>query len=885
MPLVLLLFLLISSNLIVSNESSSFDLTLNIDGINNEFRFVEVPKSTKNYYLPSTIILDDIENPTLLNSSDTTPIQNYHVESDEDLFGFATVVNNQNSNSNQLYAMIQTSDGLFYDISPPMSITQIRRKRALNSDYIVRSQNSIIEHAYVTIKWNNNNNRQRREIDETEMTTIDTLVNETRVPASESMGTSTLPSVSLPDIMENITIPSAENDTEIIMNFTTTTTTPRPIPEKSRHLYLEIVAVIDSLITNDLRALLNKTELETIEILKLYYIHIFMGVEQLYRQSLLHETLDVHIRLSKIIFATDKHRLPWESFKNISSITNAYRKSPNNVHLRPNISMNLLKSLHHAYISDKFDTRFFNNEADHVITFTRLDLIDGAGSAYVLGTCLPQYKYSIVQEDLNAFSVTITVTHELGHNLGLDHDEIENQCNSPRFRYIMSPKNMNTVDRRQLPYFSECSIAQLNHFADNTTTTCWKNEIISTRNDTNLEKIRNIISMNLGQIVNVHQQCQLQYGPKALPFVSVTYNSKNYSLYEENICNQLRCFKAPEDDYMYWQDGAFDGTSCGENHVCYQKQCISTNATMNESDLANCPYGDLFVPIPMLNLMDKFTSGNMLCADALDLLKTRGMNVTYLCYNSTLPFRRLCCEECKKHLIPECGDLHTRCSMFTQYCEMKYMSVNGVPVTELCPYTCGQCPRQPLPPTTTTTTTTTISKTTKKALVTKPARKLTTKKAKLTTPKPRKYVKTQTFDKYTCIDLADCSKLIKDYSKLKKNVKNWCTEYSTMINDKYFVEMCPKYCSLCNITSECDEYKLCRNNGTCIKNKHDTYQCLCSTSKFYYGTLCEYRRTCLDNPCNTKTEYCFQTQGENYLCLSKQDKEQMRVILNEKKLI
>ncbi|CAF4423377.1 unnamed protein product, partial [Adineta steineri] len=88
----------------------------------------------------------------------------------------------------------------------------------------------------------------------------------------------------------------------------------------------------------------------------------------------------------------------------------------------------------------------------------------------------------------------------------------------------------------------------------------------------------------------------------------------------------------------------------------------------------------------------------------------RGMNVTYLCYNSTLPFRRLCCEECKKHLIPECGDLHTRCSMFTQYCEMKYMSVNGVPVTELCPYTCGQCPRQPLPPTTTTTTTTTISK-------------------------------------------------------------------------------------------------------------------------------------------------------------------------------
>jgi hypothetical protein len=50
----------------------------------------------------------------------------------------------------------------------------------------------------------------------------------------------------------------------------------------------------------------------------------------------------------------------------------------------------------------------------------------------------------------------------------------------------------------------------------------------------------------------------------------------------------------------------------------------------------------------MLNLIDKFTMGNMLCVDALNLLRSRGMNVTFLCYDSMLPFRRLCCEECKK---------------------------------------------------------------------------------------------------------------------------------------------------------------------------------------------------------------------------------------------
>jgi hypothetical protein len=561
MTSVLLLLLLIGTNLINLNNSSSFDLKLNIDGIDNNFRFFETTKSTKDQQLPSVIILDDEFNPTILNSSHLSSVQTFHVESDENLFGFATTINPISTDSNLLFAMVQTLNGSIYDISAPMSIAQRRRKRSFNDVYIVRSDNSIIEHAYVTIEWNKD--RERRDIEEVETTTNPLDTEETHFSTSEGMDTSTLLSVSLPDTIENMTSPSGENDTELMINATiettTTTTTPRPIPEKSRHLYLELIAVVDSLITNDVRALLNKTELETIEILKLYYIHVFMGVEQIYRQSLIHETLDVHIRLSKIIFATDKHRLPWEKFQNISSLTNTYRKSPNSMHLRPNVSMSLLKSLHQAYTSDKFDQRFFTNDSDHIMTFTRLDLIHGAGSAYVLGTCLPLYKYSIIQEDLNSFSGIVTVAHELGHNLGLNHDETENTCDDPRFRYIMSPKNMDTPDRRQSNYFSECSISQLNHFADNTTTTCWKNPIISTKNDSKFEEIRNTVSTKLGQIIDIHQQCQLQYGPQSVPSISISYNSTNHSLYEENICNQLRCFITPKDDFMYWQGGAFEG--------------------------------------------------------------------------------------------------------------------------------------------------------------------------------------------------------------------------------------------------------------------------------------------------------------------------------------
>lgn len=316
--------------------------------------------------------------------------------------------------------------------------------------------------------------------------------------------------------------------------------------------------MIDSLILHDVRTLLNKTELETIEILKLYYIHIFIGVEQLYQQSLIHATFDIHIRLSKIIFSTDKHRLPWELYKNISSLTNSYRKSHHNMNLRPNISMNILRSLHQAYKSNNFDRRFFTTTADHIMTFTRLDLIDGAGLAYVLGLCLPLYKYSIIQEDLNSFSVMLTVTHELGHNLGLNHDETENECHDPHIQYIMSPKSIQTVTRPRVAYFSSCSIKQLRFFINNTTTKCWKNKIISTSHDKTVETQRKIIFGRLGQIINLRQQCQLQYGLQAIPFISVTFN-KTQTLYEENICKQLKCFKKPYENFMHWQDGAYDG--------------------------------------------------------------------------------------------------------------------------------------------------------------------------------------------------------------------------------------------------------------------------------------------------------------------------------------
>ena len=274
MTSVLVLLILIGAKFIVSSNSLSFDLTLNLDGADTYFRFVETSKSSRKHLLPSIIILNDDQYPKMINSSNLTSVQTYHIDSDENLYGFATVVNNELTDTNLLFAMVQIFNGSFYDISSSLSRTRNKTKRSLNDAYIVRSEYSIIPHAYVTIKWNIE--RKRRELDETEIVSKTSGLKEAQFAASTKTDSSTLSSISSPDTIYS----SNEDSTDLMMTDTTEATTSRPIPEKSRHLYLEIVAVVDSLITNDLRALLNKTELEAIEILKLYYIHVFMGVEQ-----------------------------------------------------------------------------------------------------------------------------------------------------------------------------------------------------------------------------------------------------------------------------------------------------------------------------------------------------------------------------------------------------------------------------------------------------------------------------------------------------------------------------------------------------------------------------------------------------------------------------
>ncbi|CAF3600794.1 unnamed protein product [Rotaria socialis] len=159
MQLTIVLLLSININLIILNNASSFDLTLNINGKNNYFRFFETITSIENLRMPSVIILDD-NNDQSANITNSSFIQIYRIQFNENLFHIATVFSRTVSNSNLLFATIEMSNRSLYEIFPSISMSQTRSKRSFHYDYIVKHNGSILEQAFASIEWRNN--RERR---------------------------------------------------------------------------------------------------------------------------------------------------------------------------------------------------------------------------------------------------------------------------------------------------------------------------------------------------------------------------------------------------------------------------------------------------------------------------------------------------------------------------------------------------------------------------------------------------------------------------------------------------------------------------------------------------------------------------------------------------
>ncbi|XP_041090815.1 A disintegrin and metalloproteinase with thrombospondin motifs 12 [Polyodon spathula] len=225
-----------------------------------------------------------------------------------------------------------------------------------------------------------------------------------------------------------------------------------------------------------------------------------------------------------------------------------------------------LKIVHHAdstlssfckwqkNINPKSDTHPAHH--DVAVLITRKDLCAGKnqpcetlGLSHLSGLCQPHRSCNINED--SGLPVAFTVAHELGHSFSIHHDGQGNDCEPVgRHPFIMS---------RQLQYdpspltWSHCSKEYITRFLDRGWGSCL--------DDRPSKKVLTAPIVAPGVLYDIHQQCQLQYGPNTTFCDEV-----------ENVCQTLWC--SVNGSCRSKLDAAADGTWCGKEKWCLSGECV-----------------------------------------------------------------------------------------------------------------------------------------------------------------------------------------------------------------------------------------------------------------------------------------------------------------------
>ncbi|XP_062340399.1 A disintegrin and metalloproteinase with thrombospondin motifs 19-like [Osmerus eperlanus] len=226
-----------------------------------------------------------------------------------------------------------------------------------------------------------------------------------------------------------------------------------------------------------------------------------------------------------------------------------------------------------SVLSD-FSTRWREDlpSVDTAILITRKDFCvhkdepcDTVGIAYLSGMCSEKRK-CILAED-NGLNLAFTIAHEMGHNMGVSHDNDHQSCADGL--HIMSGEWVKGQNLGDVSW-SSCSRGDMEKFLRSKSSSCLLQTDPLSLNSAILP------SKLPGMTYTADEQCQILFGPSASHCKNMQYV----------MCSGLWCLVDGEKDCKTKLDPPMDGTACDTGKWCRAGDCVSrgppTEPTMGE---------------------------------------------------------------------------------------------------------------------------------------------------------------------------------------------------------------------------------------------------------------------------------------------------------------
>ncbi|KAL1007484.1 hypothetical protein UPYG_G00087400 [Umbra pygmaea] len=198
---------------------------------------------------------------------------------------------------------------------------------------------------------------------------------------------------------------------------------------------------------------------------------------------------------------------------------------------------------------------------DTAVLVTRTDFCvhkdepcDTVGIAYLGGSCSSRRK-CVLAED-NGLNLAFTIAHELGHNMGMSHDDDHATCTG--HSHIMSGEWVKGRNPSDLSW-STCSRDDLEKFLRSKASGCLLHTDPRSRYQVRLPpKLP-------GMHYSADEQCQILFGTNA------TFCNDM----EHLMCTGLWCFVEGDTSCKTKLDPPLDGTECGADKWCRAGECVS----------------------------------------------------------------------------------------------------------------------------------------------------------------------------------------------------------------------------------------------------------------------------------------------------------------------